>query len=118
MATLSSTDKRNMVRLLWGTFLCALLFVFAMAAKTALYQTHHNHVQSLTAAKVWSGKESIPASAAQAQVLPAASLAACVIVLFAAPQRRFRQIYRKTVRVLLRTSYSPPLDVRPPPLIQ
>jgi len=103
---------------MWGTFLCALLVLFAMAAKTALYQTHHRSVQTLTAAKVWAGKESVPTPAVQAPVLPAACLLAFIFLLFAPMEKMLQPVSRRAAKGLPQAIYSPPLAVRPPPSIQ
>lgn len=100
MPTASQRKQNRMLGFLLGVFLCALLCAFAVAAKTALYDTHPHRMQALTATKVWKGTGTAADVADHVSEVPA-TLAIVAVVFgltvlpavqpfaFAQPRRRF-----------------------------
>lgn len=117
MPTAPNGLKRNSPGFVLGVFLCALLCVFAVAAKTALYNPHPHKVQVLTSTKVWkgSGTAADVADSVDAKVPAMLAVAALVLLLGAAPDEQKLAPVRTAVRRFRPRYVSPATAVRPPP---
>ena len=114
--TLGQTNRNQRMRLSRGVFLCLLMCLFAIAAKTALYHPHQKQNQALTAAKMWSGRN------ASATSVPSVKIATTVVVLVAlpvfcvaTPRTGFPE--PEGVAEPDRVWFSPTLFERPPPFV-
>lgn len=112
-------DHKRVPGFLLGVFLCALLCVFAVAAKTALYETHPHRMQALTATKVWKGTGTA-ADVADHVVSQLPAVLAIVAVAFAftlLPAVRLQAIAKPCGCDAPWPYPSPASAVRPPPAV-
>jgi hypothetical protein len=103
------------LRYMFGLMLCALLFLFAIGAKTAVYRAHQEQVKNLTSAKVWQNSELPSATSVpvfQAPVLLAVALLLLAITFTVTRESRFEQPAFASA-----SWFCPALAVRPPPSI-
>ena len=103
------------LRHIFGLLLCALLCLFAIGAKTAVYRQHQEQVKNLTSAKVWQDSQ-LPSTASmpavQAPVLLAVVLSMLLVTFTVTREARSEQ-----PALAARNWFSPALAVRPPPSI-
>jgi hypothetical protein len=101
------------LRHIFGLLLCALLCLFAIGAKTAVYRPHQEQVKNLTSAKAWQNNE-VPSplsTPVQAPVLLMASL------MLLATFTVIRKARSEQPAIAPRSWFCPALAVRPPPSI-
>ena len=101
------------LRHIFGLILCALLCLFAIGAKTAVYRPHQEQVKNLTSAKAWQNNE-VPSplsTPVQAPVLLAMAL--LLMVTFTVT----REALPEQPAFASRNWFDHALAVRPPPSI-
>ncbi|HZL29248.1 MAG TPA: hypothetical protein VFC39_22170 [Acidobacteriaceae bacterium] len=101
------------LRHIFGLILCALLCLFAIGAKTAVYRQHQEQVANLTATKVWQNTE-VPSplsTPVQAPVL----LAMALLLMVTSTVTREARLEQPSLAA--RNWFFPALAVRPPPVI-
>jgi Na+/proline symporter len=99
----------------FGLMLCALLCLFAIGTKTAVYRPHQEQVKNLTSAKVWQSSR-LP-SVASIPMVQAPVLLALALLMLMATFTVSRAALPEQPAFASRNWYDPALAVRPPPSI-
>ncbi|HEY5328729.1 MAG TPA: hypothetical protein VIJ79_02495 [Acidobacteriaceae bacterium] len=102
------------LRHIFGLMLCALLCLFAIGAKTAVYRQHQEQVKNLTSAKAWQNNE-VPST--QSAPVPAPALLAFALLMLMMTVTVARDLPSEQPMVAARSWFCPALAVRPPPSI-
>ena len=101
------------LRHIFGLLLCALLCLFAIGAKMAVYRPHQEQVKNLTAAKAWQNNE-VPSPLSTPVQTPVLLMALLMLVVTFTVTR---EALPERPTFASRNWYDPALAVRPPPSI-